>query len=105
MTGPLRLTPKGLQLHVKATPKASHDTISGLVPLPDGSTALAVKVTSVPEKGKANAAIVALIAKAAHVPKSALAQVSGETGRHKVFHIASHAETVQTWLKGLQQED
>ena len=105
MTGPLRSSAKGLHLHVKATPKASRDGVTGIVPLADGSTALAVKVTSVPEKGKANAAIVALIAKAARIPKSALDQVAGETDRHKVFRIASHGEAVQTWIEGLARED
>ncbi len=101
---PLRQTPKGLFLHVKATPKASRDEVTGIVPQADGSMALAVKVTSVPEKGKANAAIVALIAKAAHIPKSALEQVAGETDRHKVFRLASHAEAVQIWLEGLGED-
>lgn len=103
-SGALRDTPKGLHLHVKATPKASRDDIPGLAALPDGSMALAVKVTAVPEKGKANSAIVALISKQARVPKSALQQVAGETDRHKVFRIASHAEAVQSWLAGLPQK-
>lgn len=102
MTSALRPTPRGLHLHVRATPKASRDEVAGLVPLADGSEALAVKVTAVPEKGKANAAIVTLISKSARIPKSALEQIAGETDRHKVFRVASHAETVQAWLQGLK---
>lgn len=102
MTGPLRSTTKGLHLHIRATPKASRDEVTGIVTLADGSNALAVKVTAVPEKGKANAAILALVSKAARVPKSAFEQIAGETDRHKVFRIASHAEAVQAWLQGLQ---
>lgn len=103
MTGPLRRTAKGLHLHVKATPKASRDAIAGLAALPDGQEALVVRVTAVPEHGKANAAIISVIAAAADIPKSALEQVSGESSRLKVFRVATHAEAVQTWLEGLRQ--
>lgn len=42
-----------------------------------------VRVTATPEAGKANAAVLALLAKALGVPKSALTIVKGETGRDK----------------------
>jgi uncharacterized protein YggU (UPF0235/DUF167 family) len=42
-----------------------------------------VRVTATPEAGKANAAVLALLAKALGVPKSALSIVRGETGRDK----------------------
>jgi uncharacterized protein len=95
----LRATPRGLLLDVKATPKAARDEIAGL-----RNGALLVKVTAAPEKGKANGAIVALLAKTIGVPKAAFEQVAGETDRNKVFRIASHAEAVHTWIRGLQQE-
>jgi uncharacterized protein len=84
---------------VRATPKAARDEIVGL-----RGGALVVKVTAVPEKGKANAAIISLMAKAARVPKSAFELVSGETSRDKGFRLASHEEAVQTWLGQLQRE-
>lgn len=48
---------------------------------------LRVRVSAVPDKGKANAAVVALLAKALGVPKSAVSVVSGETGRMKTLAI------------------
>lgn len=104
MSGPLRETTKGLHLHVRATPKASRDEVTGCVTDAAGGEVVAIKVTSVPEKGKANAAIIALIAKEARIPKSALQQVAGETDRNKVFRIASHAAAVQTWAGGLKRK-
>ena len=95
----LRDTPKGMLLQVKATPKAAHDEVVGV-----RNGALMVKVTAVPEKGKANAAVVALLAKQIGIPKSALELVSGETVRNKVFRLVSHVEHVQSWVRGLQQE-
>jgi uncharacterized protein len=94
---PLRETPRGLLLDVKATPKAARDDILGI-----RNGALMVKVTAAPEKGKANSAVIALLAKTIGVPKSAFELVSGDTDRNKVIRLASHAEAVQTWLRGMQ---
>ncbi len=95
----LRPTPRGTFLDVKATPKASRDEIKGW-----REGALLVRVTVAPENGKANDAIVALLAKSARVPKSAFELVSGETNRNKSFRLASHVEAVQVWLEGLKKE-
>ena len=99
MSEPLRDTPRGLLLGVKATPKAARDEIAGI-----RNGALLVKVTAAPDKGKANSAVIAVLAKTIGVPKSAFELVSGETDRNKVLRLASHAEEVQSWLRGLQQE-
>lgn len=47
-----------------------------------------VRVTAVPDKGKANAAVTVLLAKALGVPKSAISVVSGETARLKTIAVA-----------------
>ena len=47
-----------------------------------------VYVTTVPEDGKANAAVTKLLAKALGLPKSALLLIRGQTGRDKTFRIA-----------------
>jgi uncharacterized protein (TIGR00251 family) len=95
----LRETSRGIFLDVKATPKASRDEIKGW-----REGALLVRVTVAPENGKANDAIVALLAKAARVPKSAFELVSSESNRNKSFRLASHVEAVQTWVAGLKKE-
>jgi uncharacterized protein (TIGR00251 family) len=95
----LRETSRGIFLDVKATPKASRDEIKGW-----RDDALLVRVTVAPENGKANDAIIALLAKSARVPKSAFELVSGETNRNKSFRLASHVEHVQAWVEGLKRE-
>jgi uncharacterized protein len=99
LTVPLRETPRGFLLDTKVTPKAAKAGIAGI-----RNGVLLIKVTAAPEKGKANAAVIALLAKSIGVPKSAFELVSGETDRNKVLRLASHVEQVQTWLGGLQQE-
>jgi uncharacterized protein (TIGR00251 family) len=71
----------GTEISVRVTPKASRNAIKS----EDG--ALRVYVTTVPEDGKANAAVVKLLSKAVGVPKSRLELVRGHTSRDKVFRV------------------
>jgi uncharacterized protein YggU (UPF0235/DUF167 family) len=48
---------------------------------------LRVRVSAVPDKGKANASVVALLARALGVPKSAIRVASGETARIKTVAV------------------
>lgn len=82
-----RLSPSGLSLFVRVTPNAGRDAIEGVEMRDDGTAVLRVRVKAVPDKGKANAAVVVLLAKALGVPKSALSVVSGETARLKTIAV------------------
>ena len=62
---------------------------------------LRVRVSAVPDKGKANAAVVALLAKALGVPKSAVSVVSGETARMKTLAIVGDGATLVEKLSAL----
>ncbi|GAB6054413.1 DUF167 family protein [Magnetospira thiophila] len=95
----------GVRVAIRLTPKAARNGISGLAGEADGGTLLKVTVTTVPEKGKANAALLKLLAKAWHLPKSDLAVVTGATDRRKCVHIAGDSEVILGKLTGwLQQE-
>ncbi len=91
----------GLSLTLKVQPKASRDAIQGAVETPDG-WALKVAVTAPPDKGKANAAVIALVAKAFGVAKSNVTVSLGETDRRKVLHIAGATDALeaiaQQWM-------
>lgn len=80
---PWTITADGLQVAVRATPKAARDCITGIAEDADGRLWLKVRLSAAPEDGKANQALVRLLAKAWGVPKSSLALVSGETARVK----------------------
>ena len=84
---PYRVDADGLTLHLRVTPNAGVDRIEGFETRDDGSAVLRVRVKAVPDKGKANAAVIALIARALDVPKSAIALISGDTARLKTLHI------------------
>lgn len=75
------LATPGAEIAVRVTPRASRNRIDA------GADGLRVYVTTVPEDGKANAAVQKLLAKALGVPKSALTLTRGQTARDKVFRI------------------
>ena len=99
---PFRATPGGVRVRLKVTPKAKHNQIGGLLDEPDGGKALKVAVTAAPEDGKANAALIALLAKEWGVAKSAISVVSGATDRRKLVEIRGPSQellaTLQGWL-------
>ena len=81
MTDLSHLAVEGAEIAVRVTPKASRDRI-----LVDDD-AIRVYVTTVPEDGKANKAVVKLLSKALGVPKTRLDLIRGATSRDKVFRI------------------
>jgi uncharacterized protein YggU (UPF0235/DUF167 family) len=84
---------------VRLTPKAGRDGIDGLKPTADGGVELAVKVTAVPENGKANDALLRLLAKRLKLPVSRLQLVAGATDRHKQILIGGEAVALDAALR------
>ncbi len=70
-------------LEVRAQPRAKRNEVAGW-----RGDAVVVRVTAPPVKGKANRAIVALLAEALGVSPSAVRLVGGETSRRKRVAIA-----------------
>lgn len=78
MSSPLTETPDGLQLALRVTPKAAANAIGAV-----RGGRLLVKVTAVPEDGKATAAVLKLVAKAFDIPNSRIEVLAGTTNREK----------------------
>lgn len=92
MTEALRRYGDHVRLTVRLTPNGGRDAIDGWETGADGESHLKARVSDPPDKGKANKALVALIAKAAGVPKSAVSLVSGDTQRKKILRIEGDPE-------------
>jgi uncharacterized protein YggU (UPF0235/DUF167 family) len=88
MAGRITLATDGLSFFVRLTPKGGRDAVEGWAAASDGSEHLKARVRSVPEDGKANAALLALLAKTLALPKSSLRLASGATSRLKRIEIA-----------------
>ena len=74
-------------LRLRVTPNAGRDAIEGYETLADGTEVLRIRVSAVPDKGKANAAVIALLAKSLRLPKSSITVTAGETARLKTIRI------------------
>jgi len=104
VTSPLRRARDGLLLSVRVTPKSARDQVAGLHAAADGSVSLAVKVTAPPDKGKANKAVIEVLAKAARVAKSSFRIVAGETDRSKTILVAGNQAAIEAWIAALGSE-
>jgi len=88
----------GVLLVLRVTPNASADRIDGFETRDDGTTVLRLRVTAPPDKGKANAAVLALLAKTLGLPKSSLTLVSGDTARQKTVRVAGDPQALSEIL-------
>lgn len=95
------LVSDGARIALRVTPNASADRVEGVQSRADGSCALKVRVCAPPDKGAANSAVIALLAKTLCLPKSALTLSSGSTSRTKVILARGDAEALQAALEGL----
>jgi uncharacterized protein (TIGR00251 family) len=86
----------GVVLRVRVQPKASREAISGSV------DALKVALMAPPVDGEANAALIALIAKRFHLPKSALRLISGEKSREKTVFVPGKTASDAVIALGVQ---
>lgn len=98
MSSAVEPLPDGIRLHLRVTPNAGVDRIEGTETRDDGSVVLRIRVKAVPDKGKANAAVISLLAKALGVPKSAIDLVSGDTARFKTLHISGDPASLAATL-------
>jgi uncharacterized protein (TIGR00251 family) len=97
---PFRAIPAGVHVRLKVTPKAKRNQIGGLLDEPDGGKALKASVTTAPEDGKANDAVIALLAREWGVAKSAISVVSGATDRRKLMEIRGPSQILLAKLQG-----
>ncbi len=90
-----------VRLTVRLTPNGGRDAIDGLEAAADGEEHLKVRVSAVPEKGKANQALVAFLAKKLGLAKSKLSLISGDTQRKKILRIDGDPEDLMRRLAEL----
>ncbi len=91
-------------MRIRLTPKAAHSRIEGVVAGADGAAFFKVAVTAPPEKGKANAAMITLLAKAWRLPKTTMAITAGATARRKTLLVAGDAKVLVARLNQWMEE-
>lgn len=96
MASPFVAVSDGVLVTLKVTPRARRAGIDGIAALAgeggraggQPAAALKVRVTAAPEDGKANDAVIALLARYWRLPRRDLTLVAGAADRLKRFHIA-----------------
>lgn len=86
---------------MRLTPRASRDAVEGVEQSADGTAHLKARVRAVPEKGRANAALEALIAQTLAVPRSQVKVISGGTSRLKTVHVTAVPDEIADRLHAL----
>ncbi|WP_457640978.1 DUF167 domain-containing protein [Persephonella sp.] len=71
-----------MQIKVKVKPNSKKNEIKEIE-----KNYYEIRVTVIPEKGKANKKVIELLSKYLKVPKSKIKLIRGETSREKVFEI------------------
>jgi hypothetical protein len=86
---------------VSLTPKGHRDAIEGWMEGADGAAQLKARVAASPEDGKANAALIALLANSLAVPKAAIEIVAGKSARLKIVDVTGNAAALTASLEAL----
>lgn len=97
---PFTVVADGLLVSVRLTPRGSANKIQGQAETADGKAALKIMVTAVPEDGKANAALVELLARQWRLAKRDVTLVAGSTDRRKTIHLAGDPERLLRLVGG-----
>lgn len=91
----------GIYLYIKVTPKASQNKIGKVIIDKDGNNILKIYVTSEPEHGKANIAIIELLAAKLGITKSLITIIKGYTHKNKICLIKNTDKTTVLALNSI----
>jgi len=101
LSRPWKLFGDHLRLTIRLTPNGGRDALDSIETDSAGEIHLKARVTAVPEKGKANKALILLIAGSLGIPKSSVSLVSGDTARKKILRIEGDPEDLAKKLEAL----
>jgi len=99
------VTPEGLRVSVRLTPKGGRDALDGMTALSDGRAVVKARVRAAPEDGAANAALLALLTKTLGVAKSDAVLAAGHTARLKTVDIRGDGAALAANLTAALKEE
>lgn len=108
MTSPFETVDGGVRIAVRLTPKASRAGVAGLATDADGRVYVKMRVTAPARDGKANAALLKLLAKEWGLARSALRIAGGERDRRKSILLSGDTplllEKLSRWIEDLKHD-
>jgi uncharacterized protein YggU (UPF0235/DUF167 family) len=102
---PWRATIDGVVIACRLTPKGGRDSVDGIATLSDGACVLLARVRAVPESGKANDALCALLAAKLGVATSKVTLTAGGKSRVKQIAVAGDPGELVAKLERLRAKD
>jgi uncharacterized protein len=98
--GPLTLTRDGLRVAIRLSPRAKADRLLAVAGNSEGGHTIKASVTAAPEGGRANEALLRLLARAWRLPRRDLSIVAGAAGRNKIVRVAGDPHQLLGKLAG-----
>ena len=102
---PWRRSGGALHVDLKVIPNAKADKAGGVVGDADGRPRLVLRLQAPPVDGKANAAVIAFLAKRSGCPRAALAITTGQTSRQKRVTWTDPPPDAEARLQRLADEE
>jgi len=93
--------PDGVRVAIRLSPRAKADRIVAVAAKAGGGQVVTASVTAPPEDGRANEALLQLLAKAWRLPRRNLAIVGGAASRQKTVHISGEPQPLLDRLGAL----
>jgi hypothetical protein len=98
-TTPFAAVTDGVRVAVQLRPGASATGIDGITMDAEGRPRLAARVSVAAERGKANAALIALLAREWRLPKGSMRVSAGAASRRKTVTLEGAPEALMTTLR------
>ena len=99
---PWRTTRDGIAIKIRVTPRATRDSIDGLIETQDGQ-AFQAHLQAPPAEGRANVALEKLVAVWLDVAKCQVTLAAGHKSRLKTVVVSGDAEDLKDSLRALQR--
>jgi len=105
VSGPVRRDGADLFVAIRLTPRAASARLGGGFTDSAGQCWLQAAVTAPPDKGKANAALIDLLARRIGMPRSSILLEAGDTNRLKRLRIADCTPAIEQLLRAIASEE
>ncbi len=108
MTPPFEAVAGGVRIAVRVTPKASPAGVAGMAADADGRAYIKLRVSAPARDGKANAAVLKLLAREWGLARSALRIAGGQRDRRKSIYVAGDAslllKKLSCWIEDMKYD-
>jgi uncharacterized protein len=98
--GPVTPTRDGVRVAIRLSPRARSEGLLGVSPTVKGGRVVKASVTAPAQDGRANEALIQLLAKAWRLPRRDLSIVAGATRRSKTVRVAGDPQQLIAKLSG-----